>query len=43
MAAWALGKIGEDKAISALEQALGDQNEGVVEYAKEAIQRLNYN
>ncbi len=43
MSAWALGKIGEDKAITALEQTLDDQNEGVAEYAKEAIQRLNYN
>ncbi len=43
MAAWALGKIGEDKIITALEQTLDDQNEGVAEYAKEAIQRLNYN
>ncbi len=43
MAGWALGKIGEDTAIAALEQTLDDQNEGVVDYAKEAIQRLNYN
>ncbi len=43
MAAWALGKIGEDSAIEALEETLNDQDTGVAEYAKEAIQRLNYN
>ncbi len=43
MAAWALGKIGEEKAITALEQKIEDYNDGVAEYAKEAIQRLNYN
>jgi glycerophosphoryl diester phosphodiesterase len=45
MAAWALGKIGEndnDLTIKALKNAL-QEDKDIDEYAREAIQRLNYN
>jgi len=45
MAAWALGKIGTDNndhTIKALKKAL-QENKDIKEYAREAIQRLNYN
>jgi len=45
MAVWALGKIGDDKAITALEKLEKEllENKEIKEYAREAIQRLNYN
>jgi HEAT repeat protein/glycerophosphoryl diester phosphodiesterase len=39
-AAWALGRIGGVEAKNALEEILSDENENVVEYAKEAMQRI---
>jgi len=40
MAAWALGRIGGAKAKNALKEILSDEDEDVVEYAKEAMQRI---
>jgi HEAT repeat protein len=40
MAAWALGRIGGAKAKNALKEILSDEDEVVVEYAKEAMQRI---
>jgi len=40
MAIWALGRIGGEQAENALSKALNDQDESIVEYTREAIQRI---